>query len=58
MGNREIPLFTRLTVMWHLGVGGTGGWHIAKTDVKIRDVKFASGIKNISFGFYPYTDVC
>ena len=22
------------------------------------DVKFASGIKNINFGFYPYTDVC
>ena len=24
----------------------------------IRDVKFPSGIKNINFGFYPYTDVC
>ena len=24
----------------------------------IRDVKFASGITNIIFGFYPYTDVC
>ena len=24
----------------------------------IIDVKFASGIKNINFGFYPYTDVC
>ena len=24
----------------------------------ITDVKFASGIKNINFGFYPYTDVC
>ena len=24
----------------------------------IKDVKFASGIKNDSFGFYPYTDVC
>ena len=22
------------------------------------DVKFASGIKNFNFGFYPYTDVC
>ena len=22
------------------------------------DVKFASGIKNINFGFHPYTDVC
>ena len=24
----------------------------------IRDVKFASGIKNINFVFYPYNDVC
>ena len=22
------------------------------------DVKFASGIKNIQFGFYPYTPMC
>ena len=22
------------------------------------DVKFASGIKNINFGFYPYTPMC
>ena len=24
----------------------------------LRDGKFASGIKNINFDFYPYTDVC
>ena len=24
----------------------------------IRDVKFASGINNTNFGFYPYADVC
>ena len=37
-----------------------------KKDNKIRlynyiiiiDIKFASGIKNIEFGFYSYTDVC
>ena len=27
-------------------------------DQNIIDVKFASGIKNTNFGFYPYTDVC
>ena len=28
-----------------------------KPDIIIY-VKFASGIKNINFGFYPYIDVC
>ena len=26
--------------------------------MRVRDVKFASGTKNINFGFYPYTNVC
>ena len=25
---------------------------------KLKNVKFASGIKNVNFGFYPYTDEC
>ena len=29
-----------------------------KPIIALRDVKFASGIKNINFVFYPYTDVC
>ena len=29
-----------------------------RVNQNLIDVKFASGIKNINFGFYPYTDVC
>ena len=34
------------------------GESIVNNDVDLSDVKFASGITNINFGFYPDTDVC